>query len=127
MISSCPVVGDDVLGDAASEYLRSIGAPVPDGMRAYVTGVTVTSDVESLARVELSLVLAKADKKKSRGPWVAVSDRLPPDDGHVLVCLDGSVLVGLCDEDGTFLHAETYRQCRPQPTHWMPLPRGVDG
>jgi hypothetical protein len=127
MTSSCPVGSDD-LGEAVADYLRSIGAAVPEGMRAYVTGITMTSDVSSMTRLDVSMVLQESPNKR-RGSWCSVDDQIPETDDPVLVCLDtdGSVRIGLCDEEGMFLHAESYRQFRPQPSHWMPLPRGVGG
>lgn len=118
------VAGDDDLGDAVVAHLRAIGACLPDEMRAYVTSVSVSQDVESLARVEVSLVLAPSGKKRKK-PWIDVKDRLPESDDHVLVSRDEDVRIGVCDEDGVFIDAVWYRQFEPQPTHWMPLPRGV--
>lgn len=120
------VVGDDDLGDAIASHLRSLGACIPDGMRAYVTEISVSQDTHSLPRVEVSMILSEVDHKsrKHRCPWVRVKDRLPETDDNVLVCLDESVLIGQCDEDGVFVRADSYRPFRPQPSHWMPLPRG---
>lgn len=122
----------EALADAIVEYVSSqygYGGMFSDVVRAYVTDVSVTQEVDGLATIDVRVKLASTGKPKpkpkSKSPWVSIKSRLPDVDETVLVCRGDDVSVGACDEDGTFVKPDSLATFKPQPTHWQPLPAGV--
>lgn len=109
---------------AFCDHLRRHGGPVPEGHDIYLTSLSVDVQPSSLTRLDASFLVSPGRQKSCR-PWIAVKERLPEDDGAVLVCRDGNVHLGACDETGKFVRYDTFTKFQPQPTHWMPLPAAV--
>lgn len=117
---------DEPLSLAFREHLSRHGSPIPEGHDIHLTSLSVNVDPSSLTRLEASFVVTPSSgRRKSCRPWIAVKEMLPDDDSAVLVCRDGNVHLGACDETGKFVRYDTFTKFQPQPTHWMPLPDAV--
>lgn len=111
-----------VLSDALSDYLCAIGAPIEIAECA-VTSLSVSVEPSSLTTIDITIAVLPGKKKpgRTRG-WRSVEESLPETDDPVLVCNGDAVCVASCDDDGEFVHVESFKPLRPQPTHWMLTP-----